>query len=167
MSPILSVRAARKCLRALQYVGGPENVEAIAELERALAPRRIRASKKTAAERRSWDEIKREVFERAQGRCELVFAEGRCQEDANDGHHVFGKSHESVSEVLAVCRLHHDATTDPIDPAGWWGRIAYTLKRLHLHEPADRAWAKAHYLRAKSEARTRLSQRNAFSRSTR
>lgn len=122
-------------------------------------PRHLKASRKTAAERKSWDEIKRAVCERAGNRCELRFAGLRCGDEANDGHHIFGKSDESVRTVLAVCRGHHDELQNPKDPVIAWRTVANTLRVLGYSPEETRALRKAQHFMRKARLSAMAEQR--------
>jgi hypothetical protein len=62
-----------------------------------------------------WDERRFELLQRSRGRCEYYIesanAKVRCQRDCEDPHHITLRSvlrDDRLSELLAVCRHHHN-----------------------------------------------------------
>jgi hypothetical protein len=62
-----------------------------------------------------WDERRFELLQRSRGQCEYIInglhGPVRCLRDANDPHHVTLRSvlrNDRLSELLAVCRHHHN-----------------------------------------------------------
>jgi hypothetical protein len=63
-----------------------------------------------------WDARRFELLQRSRGQCEYIIIDGlhgpvRCRRDANDPHHVTLRSvkrNDKLSELLALCRHHHN-----------------------------------------------------------
>lgn len=108
MSPTLSFGACRDLLSYLNGGGMPRFEKRKAELERAIAPRRIKA-KHRPGKRDETATIRAAVFERADGVCERCMAL-----PAAELHHVFGRGAgrppESERNTVALCwTCHHVA----------------------------------------------------------
>lgn len=123
----LSARSARALLanRSIREDFDPalrrarEELEAALKPKRSKAPARARREAKRKTKRELFDAIKRQVFARSGGKCELCGVRV-----ASDPHHVFGRVRvpESVSNVIAVCRRCHDAITQSKPSAAHWQR---------------------------------------------
>jgi len=60
--------------------------------------------------------VQSEVSQRADGRCEVVLVGLRCIRRIEDSHHVIKRSQggsDTLDNVLAICRDHHDRTDWP------------------------------------------------------
>jgi hypothetical protein len=73
----------------------------------------VRSRMKTKAPRPIPAAVKRDVVLRSKGRCEVVDMGARCQEWADDFHHLVKRSQggrrlEHPDWIAHVCRAHHD-----------------------------------------------------------
>ena len=87
-------------------------------LKRTRFPRK----RPDAAKVKAWRAIKAALWQRAEGHCEVPW----CKEAAQDPHHVIKRSQggpDTLDNLVALCRRHHDATDLPQTPRHPWLRI--------------------------------------------
>ena len=67
-----------------------------------------------AAKAKAWRAVKAALWQRAEGHCEVPW----CNAPAQDPHHVTKRSQgggDDLSNLLALCRRHHDQTDYALD----------------------------------------------------
>lgn len=165
MSPArisLPVRHAKVLLGEFDDIAGrdTELVRAVEALREAIQPspkkravrRAVKAAKQSKRETKNAETaaIRRAVFARAEGRCEL------CRINLpSEMHHAFGRVRVAQSErnCLALCRsCHHDLTENDPSAFYWWSKVR-THFRFH---GLDAEAAEAEREIARCEAKTAL-----------
>ena len=156
MSPALSRKTLRELRRYVAESRG-DALTLLAALDAALRSSKasrfrttrrkaVKAEKKTKALETS--EIRRAVFLRADGRCEICLASRPAEL-----HHAFGRIRvrQSISNCLAVCNWCHRAVTEN-DPsaAECWGWIAAAFGRLGLAAEAELATSRLAFVSQRS-----------------
>jgi hypothetical protein len=101
--------------------------------------------------------VQRAVLERSKGRCEVVDMGARCQEWADDFHHLVkrskgGRRLETADWIAHVCRAHHDHADNRgfSDKGGRLVGIPLGLGRFHW----ETIWAPKHVAKDRIELLT-------------
>lgn len=147
MSPAISRRTCVVARAALGVVQPTRSTEAaLAELERALKPKRRTSAQKAtqkakatkkASKREETASIRKAVFERASGCCENL----ECAAGASEMDHFRGRRRsESVASCWALCGpCHYDKTHSRPSAAAWLN--AYRTHCLQHGYDAEANWA--------------------------